>query len=151
MLLNNLNFLTGIKSQRLFQLLLNDEQYTAAIVIQSVKELFKIKRNLIRQLDEKTVYLYLDELIYKMATTETTEAGLYETKSFELVKLMSFKFNSNCNNYFLFKSHISVAYYNVPNGSQFNQANNTKIQVKKGFFIKMKFNVLNDLIYQIEA
>ena len=44
----------------------------------TVKEIFKIKRNLIRQLDEKTVFLYLDELIYKMATNETTEAGLYE-------------------------------------------------------------------------
>ena len=65
-----------MKSQRLFQLLLADEQNTAAIVINAVKELIKIKRNLFTQLDEKTVYLYLDELVYKMATTDLDDAGM---------------------------------------------------------------------------
>ena len=66
----------GLKSQRLFQLLLNDEQYSSSIVMNAVKDIFKTKRNLIKQFDEKTIYLYLDELIYKMATVEISEAGL---------------------------------------------------------------------------
>lgn len=65
-----------MKSQRLFQLLLSDEQNTSAIVINAVKELIKIKRNLFTQLDEKTVYLYLDELVYKMATTDLDDVGM---------------------------------------------------------------------------
>ena len=65
-----------MKSQRLFQLLLSDEQNTSAIVINAVKELIKIKRNLLTQLDEKTVYLYLDELVYKMATTDLDDVGM---------------------------------------------------------------------------
>jgi hypothetical protein len=65
-----------LKSQRLFQLLLSDEQNTSAIVINAVKELIKIKRNLFTQLDEKTVYLYLDELVYKMATTDLDDVGM---------------------------------------------------------------------------
>ncbi len=65
-----------MKSQRLFQLLLNDEQNTSISVMNSYKDIFKLKRNLLSQFDEKSLNLLLDEIIYKMATSELAEVGL---------------------------------------------------------------------------
>lgn len=60
----------------MFQLFLNDEQNTSAIVMYTLKELFKIKSDLISKLDEKSLFLILDEIMYKMATSELKEVGL---------------------------------------------------------------------------
>ena len=103
-------------------MLLNDEQYTSSIVLNAVKEILKIKRNLIKQLDEKTIYLYLDELIYKMATTEVSEAGLY-TKianhySFDSILIIKVYFS-------VLKSNFSIIDNNVSNGTKFNKAHYT--------------------------
>ncbi len=69
-------FNLGINSQRLFQLLLTDEQNTSAIVMNTLKSIFMIKRSNITKMPEKTVNLFLDEIIYKMATSELRDAGL---------------------------------------------------------------------------
>ncbi len=61
----------------MFQLLLNDEQNTSVCVMNAYKDIFKIKRNLLTQFDEKSLNLLLDEIIYKMATSELVEVGLY--------------------------------------------------------------------------
>ena len=66
----------GLKSPRLFQLLLNDDQNTSAIIMNAIRDIIKCKRNLLDQIDEKTLYSFLDELIYKMATCELIETGL---------------------------------------------------------------------------
>lgn len=66
----------GLNSQRLFQLLLTDEQNTSTIVMSTLKSIFMVKRSLISKLPEKTVHLFLDEIIYKMATAELKEAGV---------------------------------------------------------------------------
>ena len=65
-----------MKSQRLFQLFLSDEQNTSMIVMYAYRDLFKIKSDLINKLDEKGLFLILDEIIYKMATSELKEVGL---------------------------------------------------------------------------
>ena len=67
--------LTGLKSQRLAQLLLSDEHNTSAAVMLAIKDIIQIKRNLITQLDEKTLHLILDEIVYKLAMSEMNEVG----------------------------------------------------------------------------
>ena len=71
-----IKILKGLKSQRLFQLFLNDEQNTSAIVMNTIKELFKIKSDLINKLGEKHLFLILDEILYKMATSDLKEVGM---------------------------------------------------------------------------
>ncbi len=66
-----------MRSQRLFQLFLNDEQNTSAIVMNTIKELLKIKSDLINKLGEKHLILILDEILYKMATSDLKEVGMY--------------------------------------------------------------------------
>ena len=73
-----------MRSQRLFQLFLNDEQNTSAIVMNTIKDLFKIKSDLINKLGEKNLILILDEILYKMATSDLKEVGMY---AIELDKL----------------------------------------------------------------
>lgn len=46
------------------------------IVMYAYKDMFKIKSDLISKLDEKTIFLILDEIMYKMATSELKEVGL---------------------------------------------------------------------------
>ena len=65
-----------MRSQRLFQLFLNDEQNTSSIVMNTLKDIFKIKLDLISKLGEKTLFLILDEIMYKMATSDLKEVGL---------------------------------------------------------------------------
>ncbi len=65
-----------MRSQRLFQLFLNDEQNTSSIVMNTLKDIFKIKSDLISKLGEKTLFLILDEIMYKMATSDLKEVGL---------------------------------------------------------------------------
>jgi hypothetical protein len=66
-----------LRSQRLFQLFLNDEQNTSAIVMNTIKELLKIKSDLINKLGEKHLIVILDEILYKMATSDLKEVGMY--------------------------------------------------------------------------
>ncbi len=66
-----------MRSQRLFQLFLNDEQNTSAIVMNTIKELLKIKSDLINKLGEKHLIVILDEILYKMATSDLKEVGMY--------------------------------------------------------------------------
>lgn len=65
----------GLKSQRLAQLLLSDEHNTSAAVMLAIKEIIQIRRNLITQLDEKTLHYILDEIVYKLAMSEINEVG----------------------------------------------------------------------------
>lgn len=41
----------------------------------AIKDILQIRRNLINQLDEKTLHMILDEIVYKMATSEMNEVG----------------------------------------------------------------------------
>ena len=65
----------GIKSERLLQLLLNDEQFTSAIVMSTYREIVLAKKSILRQLDDKTLFYILDEVVYKLATSDLTEIG----------------------------------------------------------------------------
>lgn len=65
-----------LKSQRLFNLLLNDEQYTSAIMLNTYNSLININKSLLSQLDEKSLNLLLDEIVYKMATCELADCGM---------------------------------------------------------------------------
>jgi hypothetical protein len=42
----------------------------------TLKDIFKIKSDLISKLGEKTLFLILDEIMYKMATSDLKEVGL---------------------------------------------------------------------------
>ena len=66
----------GLKSQRLFQLLLTDEQNTSTVIINNLRDLIVIKRDLMNQMGDKSLFLIIDEIIYKMATSELKEVGL---------------------------------------------------------------------------
>jgi len=43
----------------------------------TIKELLKIKSDLINKLGEKHLILILDEILYKMATSDLKEVGMY--------------------------------------------------------------------------
>ncbi len=64
-----------MKSERLLQLLLNDEQFTSAIVMNVYREVISMKINSIKQLDEKYFIFILDEVVYKLAVSELIETG----------------------------------------------------------------------------
>jgi hypothetical protein len=64
-----------LKSERLLQLLLNDEQFTSAIVMNVYREVISMKINSIKQLDEKYFIFILDEVVYKLAVSELIETG----------------------------------------------------------------------------
>ncbi len=68
--------LIGLKSQRLSQLLVSDEQNTSAMVMTAIKEIFQAKKKLISQLDEKTIHLFLDEAMYKLVISDINKVGL---------------------------------------------------------------------------
>lgn len=73
---NSFIVLKSLNSQRLFQILLTDEQNSSAIVMNTLRALFMIKRSFISKLPEKTTHIILDEVIYKLATSDLREAGL---------------------------------------------------------------------------
>ena len=69
-------FFKDLSSQRLFKLLLTDEQNTATTVINTFKNMFMIKKSSISKLSEKTLLLILNEVIYKMVSCDLKETGL---------------------------------------------------------------------------
>jgi hypothetical protein len=66
-----------LKSKRLTQLLLNDEQTTSTSVIDTLRRIFEIKYDILERLDDKTLYLILDEIIYKIVNSESPDVGSY--------------------------------------------------------------------------
>jgi hypothetical protein len=58
-------------------LLIADELETATIVINVLKDLFSIQINVIHKLDEKTLNSILDEVIYKLTTSDLLEVAKY--------------------------------------------------------------------------
>lgn len=60
----------------MFELLLTDEQYTAAVMLNTYTSLLKVKASLLRQLDEKSLHALLDEIVYKMTTATLAECGM---------------------------------------------------------------------------
>ncbi|CAF0736431.1 unnamed protein product [Brachionus calyciflorus] len=76
-IINNHSYLAekSFNSQRLFQLLLNDDQKTSSIVIDTYNEILKAKKILLKKLPENVLYSFLDEIIYKLATCELIDAG----------------------------------------------------------------------------
>ena len=43
----------------------------------AIREILEAKKKLISQLDDKTIHLFLDEAIYKMAMSDIGEVGLW--------------------------------------------------------------------------
>lgn len=58
-------------------MLIADELETATIVINVLKDLFSIQINVIHKLDEKTLNSILDEVIYKLTTSDLLEVAKY--------------------------------------------------------------------------
>lgn len=48
---------------------------TASIVMNTFSDIFKVKRSILKQIDEKALFYLLDEIIYKMASCELPTAG----------------------------------------------------------------------------
>ncbi|RMZ93603.1 IQ calmodulin-binding motif-containing, partial [Brachionus plicatilis] len=65
----------SFNSQRLFQLLLNDDQKTTTVVIQTYNSILNTKNSILRTLPESVLNSFLDEIIYKLASNEQSETG----------------------------------------------------------------------------
>jgi hypothetical protein len=59
------------------QLLITDDLETTTIIINILRELFAVQINVIHKLDEKTLNAILDEVIYKLTTSNLLEVGQY--------------------------------------------------------------------------
>ncbi len=81
-------------------MLIADELETATIVINVLKDLFSIQINVIHKLDEKTLNSILDEVIYKLTTSDLLEVAKY--MKYLLDKIIKL------NNYFFHRSSINL-------------------------------------------
>ena len=61
------------------QLLITDELETATIVINVLRDLFNIEISVIHKLDEKSLNAILDEVIYKLTTSDLVDVAKYTT------------------------------------------------------------------------
>ncbi len=59
----------------MLQLLLNDEQLTSSQTMLTYRDILSFKTKYTNQIEEKLLYSILDEVVYKLATSELSELG----------------------------------------------------------------------------